>query len=414
MKQICDYKSCTGCMACYNICHQQAITMHSNEEGFAYPVIDEQLCVDCKMCTKVCPEITPVLRKTPLKAYSGWSNDEKVRMDSSSGGAFTEIAQIILRNGGVVFGVAMDKNLVARHIYIEKEQDLPQLQGSKYVQSIIGSTFQDVKDFLENGRIVLFSGTPCQIAGLKNYLRKKYENLITVDIVCHGVPSPKIFEDYKNYLTTIIGNNIRDIKFRCKNSSWIYFNIGVNIITENVEAPQFEYVGNYYSDPYLRAFLRDNILRYNCYNCKYASIQRVSDFTIADWWKYKAENLDDKDFDIKGVSLVLCNSTKSSNIISSLNMNLRERSLEEAIKTNLPLRNSYPMPPTRDLFWKDYLLLGFKNNIKKWFSPDKISLATYLKIYHRNWTIIYHFINIYERIMYKLHLTSFIIKIYAK
>lgn len=334
-------------------------------------------------------------------------------MDSSSGGAFTEIAKLILAKDGVVFGVAMDERQQARHIYIERESELFKLRGSKYVQSIINDSYKKAKHFLQSGREVLFSGTPCQIAGLYNYLRKKYDNLTTVDIICHGVPSPKVFDDYKSWIEKLIKEKITSIKFRCKKSSWIFFNIGINpnIEQDNIN---YSYTGSYYADPYIRAFLRDNILRPNCYHCQYTSIDRVSDFTIADWWGYKGKTAYDKDFDRKGVSLIMCNTEKAVNMVKLLDMRLDERTPEEALRTNLSLKRPFPEPKTRNEFWKDYARMDFQSMVNKWMYPEKILLSTYIRIYHRERRLLYNIINLYERVVKRLKLEKLIIRVQAK
>lgn len=414
MNAICDYNDCTGCMACYNVCSHNAIKMNADNEGFPHPVINPQLCIDCGLCAKVCPINHPVSKSQPLETFSGWSNDEQIRLSSSSGGAFVEIAKFVLSRKGVVFGVTMDKNIEARHIYIENEKELEILQGSKYVQSIVGDSFSHAKDFLLQGRMVLFSGTPCQIAGLRNYLRKDYDNLYTIDLVCHGVPSPKVFNDYKHYIEQKIKEPINSIKFRCKKSSWIFFNMGINPHVEKKGTISYSYTGGYYSDPYIRVFLRDNILRHNCYHCQYASLNRVSDFTIGDWWNYKATSYEDRKFDRKGVSLILCNTSKAQQLVQSLNMKLRQRTIEEAKKTNMPLRNPFPEPITRVKFWKDYNNKTFEEMVEKWMYPEMILLSTYCQIYYAEHRILYHVIHLYERILRKIHLQKLIIRIQAK
>lgn len=415
IQNICDTNMCTGCETCLQICTHSAITMQSNEEGFLYPRINPTLCIECGLCKSRCPVNFPITRKfLPLEVYSGWSNNENIRIESSSGGAFTEIAKLILRKKGVVFGVAMDKDINARHIYVEKETDLEKLRGSKYVQSTIADSYIKAKEFLSQGREVLFSGTPCQIAGLRNFLHKDFQNLTTVDIICHGVPSPKVFNDYKIYIESLINEKIENIKFRCKKSSWIFYNMGINSHIEKNGKTTYTYIGNYYSDPYIRAFLRDNILRQNCYNCQYTSTQRVSDFTIADWWKYKATKAKDKDYDKKGVSLLMCNTEKAVSISKHLNMELTARTLEEALKTNISLKHPFPMPITRKQFWKDYRNLSFDEMKAKWMYPDKIPLSIYLKIYHRKLSFLFQAVNLYEKVVRKIHLQNFIIKIQAK
>lgn len=414
MDKICDYKDCTGCMACYNACTKNAIKMQPNEEGFLHPEINARRCIDCGVCSKVCPINKPPAMYKPLKIFSGWSNNEETRLISSSGGAFTEISKLILAQKGVVFGVAMDENIEARHIFIENEHDLYRLQGSKYVQSIIGNTYKEVKLFLQEGKTVLFSGTPCQIAGLYNFLRKDYENLYTVDLICHGVPSPKVFADYKDYISESIKEPVKDIKFRCKKSSWIFYNMGINSHVEKNKSTKYSYIGHYYADPYIRAFLRDNILRPNCYQCRYTSLQRISDFTIADWWGYKATTNDDKDFDRKGVSLIMCNTNKAVSLSSHLNMNLRNRNLEEALRTNQSLKKPFPMPITRSEFWKDYQAKTFGEMVTKWMYPERIPYSLYLKIYHRNQKLLQYMFSLCEKVLRKIGLGKLIIVKQAK
>lgn len=299
MKNICNVEECTGCMACANVCAHNAIQFKADKEGFVRPVINKKLCVDCALCVKTCPINHPPMSNEPKEVYSGWSSDETVRINSSSGGAFTEIARPLLEEGGIVFGCALNEKLQAEHIYVETLEDLEnKLRGSKYVQSKIGNSYSIAKDFLRQGRNVLFSGTPCQIAGLKNYLRKDYDNLITVDLVCHGVPSPLIFEDYKKYIAQTENMNLTSVKFRCKKSSWIFYNM---VIEGHVEKNREEktYIGRYYEDPYIRGFLNDIFLRPSCSLCKLTSVKRIADFTIADWWGYDRLKNESRDFERK-------------------------------------------------------------------------------------------------------------------
>lgn len=200
MDSICEYTACTGCMACMNACHGQAIAIKYDDEGFARPFVLHDKCVDCGLCQKVCPINNLPQKSVPQRVYSGWANNEKIRKMSSSGGAFSCLALPILRKGGVVFGAAMNDKFQVEHIWIEKEQDLHLLQGSKYVQSNIGESYKHVKEFLHKERKVLFCGTPCQVAALRNYLHRDYDNLVTVDLICHGIPSPKVFEDWSHGL----------------------------------------------------------------------------------------------------------------------------------------------------------------------------------------------------------------------
>ena len=416
INKICNIAECTGCEACAQTCSHSAITMLPDGEGFLRPHINRGLCVDCGLCQLRCPVNTPLIDKMeqPKVVYSGWSNSERTRIESSSGGAFTEIARLVLAEGGVVFGVVMDGNAEARHVLVDSEDRLSKLQGSKYVQSIMGDAYKQAKDFLDQGRPVLFSGTPCQIGGLRNFLHKDYENLMTVDIICHGVPSPRVFADYKSYVEGVIKEKVRDVKFRCKKSSWIFFNMGINPHVEKNGDVTYSYIGNYYADPYIRAFLRDNILRPNCYHCHYTSVERCSDFTIADWWGYKAVSPEDKDFDRKGVSLIMCNTEKAVRMVDNLDMWLRKRTVEDAIRTNLSLRRPFPIPTTREAFWDDYNRLPFTEMIRKWMYPDRIPMSAYLRIYHRRWRLLFRLAHLYERVANKAHFGKLVIRIKAK
>ena len=200
MIHIVDKHNCCGCSACLNVCPKACITMLADEEGFLYPKVDKTICIDCGLCEKVCPFMANLDAKRPIRSYAAINPNEQERYNSSSGGIFTMLMRETLNRGGVVFGAAFDKKWNVHHIAIESIEEMPLLQGSKYVQSYVGDCYRDAKDFLREGRDVLFSGTSCQIAGLRQYLRKDYENLTTVDVICHGVPSPRVWSAYLSSL----------------------------------------------------------------------------------------------------------------------------------------------------------------------------------------------------------------------
>ncbi len=399
MKTICDYLACTGCMACMSACAHKAIIMQADDEGFFRPHIDESICTRCDLCREICPVNKPVSPFAPSQTvYSGWSNNEEIRMLSSSGGAFTEIAKPVLNMGGVVFGCILNKDLKAVHSYIESEVDLEKLRGSKYVQSDIGQSFVNAKEFLQEGRQVLFSGTPCQIAGLRNYLRKDYPNLLTVDLICHGVPTPLMFEEYKKYISQAEGfKNLTDVRFRCKKSSWIFFNMTVNGHVEKTQTKIYE--GTYYEDPYIRGFLRDYFLRPSCHQCQYNNIRRVSDFTIADWWGYKKACSEDKNFRRKGVSLVMVNTPRAATICKQLDMLLKKRTITEAIKTNKSFVTSFPASSQRREFWEYYRTHDFSKVVKKYMYPEKLSWDIALLNKYPNTDVMYLFSRIIGKVV---------------
>ena len=405
ISDFCENASCTGCMACYNACHHRAIEIVNDEEGFQRPVINQDICVDCKLCSVVCPISSPHVLREPLKVYSGWSGNEQVRPKSSSGGAFTEIAEAVLRNGGVVFGCAMNESLQAQHTYIERAEDLWKLRGSKYSQSIIGTSYQQAKSFLKEGRQVLFSGTSCQIAGLRNFLRREYENLVTVDLICHGVPSPMMFEEYKRYLERTENMKIDQIFFRCKNASWRFYNMTVYGHVEKTAA-QKTYTGRYLEDPWIRGFLRDYFLRPSCHQCRFTSTSRVSDFTIADWWSYRATTKADRGFNYKGVSLILVNSERAKSIIANAHLVIKERTIAEAMRTNKSLSMPYKESPLRNDFWKDYRTLPFDEMVHKYMSPDKLTWDNKVLMRYKNTDLLVFSCRVLRKLMKIMNLAK--------
>lgn len=374
--KLCEPRECTGCMACVNVCKHNAIKIVTNNEGFDHPVIIEDSCTNCGLCQMVCPILNPV-KYIPNKkdVYACWSNNKEIRLNSSSGGLFTVLAKYVLKQNGVVFGAAFDNNFNVYHTHIINESEIEKLRGSKYVQSKIGSSFIDAKNHLENNKLVLFTGTPCQIAGLKKFILKDYNNLITLDLVCHGVPSPLIFNDYKKYIENILNNKITDIKFRDKKYSWIYYNILINKNNNNGT-----YDGKYYSDPYIRGFLNDFYLRPACYNCKFTNLNRTGDITIADYWGYKGRGAVNKNYAELGVSLAIVNTKKGKGIFDNCKNDLVffEKTINDALRTNKSLKTAFDKPINREEFWDDYYKFGFTGVLNTWLKPKKIPFYLYL------------------------------------
>ena len=291
------------------VCAKKAIEMKCNEDtGFLYPNINFDLCVDCNQCKKVCPVLKEKNNKSEKNVFAAYSLNEKIRENSSSGGIFTVIAESVLSEDGVVFGVSMtDDCLEAVHIEVKTIDELSKLRGSKYIQSNVNNSYSKVKKYLEDGKKVLFSGTPCQVAGLKAFLNKEYENLITVDFICHGVPSPLAWQKYVKYREAEAESKTRRTFFRHKKNGWKTYS--VQFIFENCT----EYVQILTEDLYMRGFLADLYLRESCFSCSFKNNNYQSDITLADFWgidKIKPEWNDDK-----GVSLVVSNTPKGLSTI---------------------------------------------------------------------------------------------------
>lgn len=285
-----EKKLCTGCEACLNACPKQAIKMKENWQGFMYPEINKDLCIDCKLCQKKCPTWSPYkgdFEFTNAIAYV--DSNEKFLLNSSSGGAFGTIARNILLKKGVVYGVSMNENYDVEYISVEELGSLKKLHGSKYVQTKVGRIYQDVKANLEKNKIVLFSGCPCHISALNIFLQKQYKNLITIDLICHGVPSQKYFKDYVKDL--LKQNKYNNFLFRYKKKD-------VNNI----------YVGSKNRDYYMTYFSWGKGYRNSCYNCRYAGEKRHSDITIGDFWANKYNNFPINEE--KGSSLIIFNTEK--------------------------------------------------------------------------------------------------------
>lgn len=368
---LCNHDECTGCLACINTCKHSAITIKEDHLGFYYPEINKKLCTECGLCSSACPILHPISLNEPLSIYSGWSLNEKIRLSSSSGGAFSEIALPILEQGGVVFGCILNKDFKAIHSFIENPADLHQLQRSKYVQSYVGNTFQEVRKFLRQGRKVLFSGTPCQIAGLYSFLKKTYDNLYTVDLICHGVPSPALWEEYKKYISKKENITINSILFRDKSISWIFYRTLIKGYTPKGKEKTIKL--SYYKDLWTRTFLSDYYLRESCYQCPYCSTKRIADFTVADWWGYKATTPKDSKYQKKGVSLIFINTEKGKSLKIKDRMYLNPRSIKEAILTNPSLLHAYGKPDKYNIYRDLYPSQNFENIANSILKEVKIS-----------------------------------------
>ena len=351
---ICSIADCTGCLACMNVCPKNAISVHSDLCGFEYPIINLGICIDCNLCESVCPVLHPLELNKVSKVYAAASSDDKERASSSSGGIASVVGRYILSQGGVVYGCAQKSYLDISHIRVDNLSGINLLKGSKYVQSRIGLIYRSIKKDLDLQTPVLFFGTPCQVAGLKRYLRKDYPHLYTVDLICHGVPSQQMFrEDIESYLPNFISDADKQkivVNFRWKAQYGIQFGIQFGGKSEtfkplmSVRLPK---------DPFILSFFTGLSFRENCHHCPYSSLSRVGDLTIGDFWGLGA--LQSTKFQIqKGISLVLINTLKGKETFEKLPLIVEKRSIEEAVSGNANLSHPSCRPAKKDLFLSEY------------------------------------------------------------
>ena len=346
MIQIIDKHNCCGCSACSSICPKHCITMQADNEGFLYPKVNEADCIDCGLCEKVCHELHPFEERKPQKVYAAINKDEEVRLKSSSGGIFYLLAEKTIAEGGVVFGARFDEQWQVVIDYAETMEDVKAFMGSKYVQARTATAYADAKRFLTERRKVLFSGTPCQIAGLHHFLRKPYDNLLSVDIICHGTPSPKVWGLYLDEVVTAGRKAINDVQFRNKRNGWKAFNFTMEY---NKDEQSVSLCSHHQQNHFMRAFLRDMILRPSCYQCQAKSGRSHSDITIADFWGINTE-MPEMDDD-KGTGLVLVNTNKGLSAIDWNKINHKETTAEVALRHNSAYNLSvYVHPNRRNLF----------------------------------------------------------------
>lgn len=337
---------CCGCYGCYNVCPTSAVTMEVDSEGFWYPIVDKDKCINCKLCEKVCPIINFSKSKGLLEAYASYNLNEDIREKSSSGGMFTALAEYVLRNEGIVFGVEFSTNLEVIHCLVRNEEELNKIRGSKYVQSKIGDTYSQAKEYLEKNRIVLFSGTPCQIQGLKHYLQKDYENLLCIDLICHGVPSPLVWNSYIEEVSNgkeIINMTFRDKMLGWKESTLRYF-------FENGD----ELRERYSESAYIKGFIQNCFLRPSCYQCQFKGLERMSDLTLGDFWGIEnvLPDLNSK----KGISLVLVHSIKGKKLLNEVSEKIfiKKVDIYKSINENPSAINSVAKDIKRERFYKHY------------------------------------------------------------
>lgn len=356
---------CFGCTACAQSCPVSCIEMKEDEEGFLYPCVNKKQCVGCGKCISVCPYYNRKQNEIS-NIYAAINNDSNIRKNSSSGGTFYEIAKHVISNQGVVYGCAWDDSMVARHIRIDDLKDIIRLQGSKYVQSHLGDSYSKVKQDLINGTLVLFSGTPCQVAGLKNYLGNTYKNLILLDVLCHGVPSPKVLKDYVSLKEAKFDSKIIDMNLRDKKKSWHRLHTNIKFANGSNYFVFCEY------DKYMSMFLKNISLRPSCFNCKFTTKTRQGDITLGDFWGI-GKHIYDMDDD-KGTSLVSINSMKGKEIWNVINQKFKfiETSFNVAEAGNTVLSLPTMKNKNRDDFYDLYAIKGYEIATNKYVSiPSK-------------------------------------------
>lgn len=345
--KICEISRCTGCAACCNICGKKAIAMQPDKDGFLRPVIDETKCVSCGKCSKICPVANPKLEQAGQpKTFAAYNQNEEERLASSSGGIFTLFAKYVLENGGAVFGAVFDEQFRVKHISVQSEDELDKLRGSKYLQSEIGKTYSEAKQLLQQGRMVLFTGTPCQIEGLLSFLGKDYDNLYTQDLICHGVPSPLVWEKYVKYREKIASSAVQRAFFRNKKYGWKRYSVSFEFSNDT------EYLQTMSEDLYMKSFLRNLSLRPSCYDCQFKKLNRLSDITVADFWGI--QNIAPEMDDDKGISLVIVHSEKGQKLWESVQALIVKKDVDllDAIKDNSPMTTSVSVPLNRNKFMK--------------------------------------------------------------
>ena len=363
--QLCDIYTCTQCRACAQSCPKQCISFVESKDGFEVPQIDPEKCVECGACIKSCHQVSLSREKrTPLFAYAAWSNEERVRTTSSSGGVFSEIARDVFERNGIVVGAVMGEDLKVHHSIATDMDDLSPMRGSKYVQSDLTGIYLKVKEYLKDNLLVLFTGTPCQVAGLYTFLKKDHPNLLTCDLVCHGVPSQKSFDTYCEKIG--LKGKVAEVAFRYT-QGW-----GLQMASRSHLVPPSKDGGYKWKNIsprksyYLRAFTSGLMFDEACYNCHYATPERVSDLTMADYWGIgtMAPFNHPKN---KGVSLLLVNSEKGQSIVRECpHLFVEERPLKESIKGNHNLSQCSGRPKGRDSYCEDAATMSIAKLGKKY------------------------------------------------
>ncbi|WP_440299747.1 Coenzyme F420 hydrogenase/dehydrogenase, beta subunit C-terminal domain [Huintestinicola butyrica] len=338
---------CTGCFSCVQKCPKKCIDVIKDEEGFLVPAVNMELCIGCDLCEKACPQLNPVFKNEPMETYAAYAKEKTIVEKSTSGGVFAVVAATVLKDGGVVFGVEMTDEGIVRTCAIEKPENLYKLQGSKYVQANTRTAYEQVREYLQRDKMVLFSGTPCQVAGLYAYLGKEHKNLYTVEVVCHGVPSQELFDWYRAWLAKKLKSKIVNWSFRNKEKEgWAQI--------DKLELSDRVIYRRERLDPYTYTYLKGYSLRESCYNCQYCCSKRCADITVGDYWGISIHHPEFNN--VCGVSLLLINTEKGRIILDRIKeeVKLLPSNYEFMKMHNSGLVDSFPRPFQREMFYRDF------------------------------------------------------------
>lgn len=362
-----DKKNCSGCTACMAVCPKRAITMHVDEEGFQYPSVDEKQCISCGLCEAVCPFQQQSEKKQQYpQAYAMKHHNDKIRHNSATAGIFTAVSDVILHRGGIIYGASYDENFIVRHSGAVSAEERDTMRGSKYTQSDMGDVYRQIKKELTEGREILFTGTPCQVAGLKSYIIQSsgkqadnlMENLVTCDIICHGTPSPLIFHEWIQYMEKAAKSKIKDICMRDKDMGWMSHAWKVSMQNGR------QYRENIWIQYYKHWMYSHYILRPSCHHCVFTNLNRPGDITLGDFW-----NIDNVCPDMKdalGVASVLINSKKGEDILKQIEVNCEIKSIKTEDCLQEQLKESAKPAKDREAFWQCYAQKGLKGIIRNY------------------------------------------------
>lgn len=356
---------CVGCGACANACPKNCLNMIADKNGFLHPEIKMVDCINCKACERVCPIINKKTKEDkPIPTYAVYSKNDDIRNSSSSGGLFYTVAKHIIENGGIVYGAAFDEDLYLSHKSVESLEDLHILQGSKYIQSDTKTCFKEIKNHLTANKIVLFCGTPCQVEALLCFLEKPYENLFTLDFICHGVPSPKAWQEYIKYQEKEFSSKACSVSFRDKSIGWLSYSYKITF------SNNCEYLQQSYKDIYSKAFIQNISLRKSCYNCKFKTVNRNSDITMGDLWGIKT--ILPLITDDKGVSVAFIQSEKGNYLLEQIKEQLwlQEISSDSAIENNPSMIKSVYEHNFRDYFFQNLGKKSYESLVDDCLNPS--------------------------------------------